>query len=462
MLESDKIRTSEYGKAELRKALQNQNLTQEKLAQQANVSVDTVKRLLGTKDCPNGVERWVVKNIAKVLNIKPTDIAAPNDWYPHQQLAPEFELLIKEKTKSFCGRKFVFSSIEKFLLNNPNGYLTVVGDAGMGKSAIAAQYILDHPEAIYFFNIRAEGMNRPDLFLKKIRQQLIERYNLQTTNDADLSTLLKKVSEKFTANERLVIVIDALDEVEQESSGNILFLPFIIPEKVYFLLTRRPYNQDEKMLQVSPGIPMQELDLRQYLNENNQDVKEYILQFINDKEYQTLLYQWIQKQDNLSVKDFVDAIAIKSENNFMYLRCVLPAIVDGFYNDKSLDALPIGLQGYYYNHWQLMGMTIKPLPKNKIKIIYVMSALRRAASRAVIAKYSKQSELTVQQVLDEWSQFLHKLDNTQPIRYRFYHESFINFLHRQDIVQAAAVNLLNISAELAEIITGGLFSDESC
>jgi hypothetical protein len=69
----------------------------------------------------------------------------------------EFERLIKDKTESFCGRKFVFDAIEDFFSNNLNGYFTVVGDAGMGKSAIAAKYVLDNPEAICFFNVRAEG-----------------------------------------------------------------------------------------------------------------------------------------------------------------------------------------------------------------------------------------------------------------------------------------------------------------
>ena len=460
MLESDKVKASDAGKAKLREALQNQNLKQGELADQANVALDTVKRLLGTKHCPNGVERWTVKNIAKVLNIKPTDIVDPKDWYCQRELPQEFELLIREKTKSFCGRKYVFNSIEKFFVNNPNGYFTVVGDAGMGKTALAAQYIVEHPEVICFFNIRAEGMNHPHLFLKKIRNQLRQRYDLHIGDDADLSTILTMSSEKLIANERLVIVVDALDEVDQESSGNLLLLPTILPKHVYFILTRRPYNQDEKRLQVSPNIPTQELNLNEYSNENNQDVKEYILQFLNNEEYQNALRQWIERQNHISVHDFVNTIAAKSENNFMYLRCVVPAIADGFYDDKSLDALPIGLQGYYYNHWQIMGMMSKPLPEDKIKIIYVMSALRRAASRPLIAKYSQQKELTVQGVLREWAQFLHKQEDTQLIRYRFYHESFIDFLHRQDIVQAAGVDLPNISAELAEIITGGLFRNE--
>ncbi len=456
MRDSDKVRSSEEGKAKLRQAYKEARLTQKELAEQAHVSEDTVKRLLGTKDCPNGVERWAVQNIAEVLNIKPTYIVDPRDWYPQQQLLPEFERLIQEKTQLFCGRKFVFDAIEDFFSQNSHGYFTIIGDAGMGKSAIAAKYVLEKPESICFFNIRAEGMNRPELFLKKIRQQLINRYQLQDVEDADLSTLLTKVRKKVSADERLVIVVDALDEVDQEAFGNLLYLPTNLPEGVYFLLTRRPYNQNEKRLHFSPSTPTQELDLREKPQESNRDVKEYIWQLLNDGEYKQGLNQWIQKQNHISSRNFVKKIAVKSENNFMYLRCVLPAIADGFYNDKPLDELPVGLQGYYENHWHLMGMTSKPLPRNKIKIVYVMCALRSAASREVIAKYSKQKELTVQEVLDGWAQFLQKQESYQPPRYRFYHESFRDFLHRRNIVQAAGVSLPDISAEVAENMTEGL------
>ncbi|QDL07827.1 hypothetical protein DP113_07820 [Brasilonema octagenarum UFV-E1] len=458
MLQSDKVQSSEEGKIRLRNAYKEAGLTIEKLAEKAKVSQDTIKRLLGTKDYLNGVERRQVESIAKVLDIKPTDIVDPKDWNP-QQIPPEFERLIKDKTESFSGRKFVFDAIEEFFSKNPNGYFTVVGDAGMGKSAIAAKYVLDNPAAICFFNIRAEGMNRPELFLKKIREQLMSRYQLQDAADADLSTLLIKASERIGVGERLIIVVDALDEVDQESTGNLLYLPTILPERVYFLLTRRPYNQNEKRLNVSPSVSTKELDLRDYADRSSQDVKEYIWLLLNDKEYQQGLSQWIQKQ-NLSNPDFVEEVATKSENNFMYLRCVLPAMANGFYENKPLDELPVGLEGYYYSHWEIMGMTTKPLPKNKIKIIYVMCALRSAASRAVVAKYSKQNELTVQEVLDRWAQFLQKQENYQPPRYRFYHESFRDFLHRQDIVQAAGVNLPDISAEVADNMTEGLFGYE--
>ncbi|OKH44378.1 LuxR C-terminal-related transcriptional regulator [Scytonema sp. HK-05] len=440
--------------------------TDDEIAKEINASPPTVRKHIqnlcdhfGIEGEIAGVKRNrredLIALITRVLNSKPTDVVNSKDCYS-EQIPPEFERLIKDKTESFLGRKFVFDAIEEFFSKNPKGYFTVVGDAGMGKSAIAAKYVLDNPAAICFFNIRAEGMNRRELFLKKIRQQLISRYQLQDAGDADLSTLLTKASEKITAGERLLIVVDALDEVDQESTGNILYLPTILPKGVYFLLTRRPYNQNEKRLNVSPSVSTKELDLRDYAQRSSQDVKEYIWLLLNDAEYKQGLNQWIQKQNHVSTTEFVEEVAAKSENNFMYLRWVLPAIANGFYDNKPLDELPVGLQGYYENHWQLMGMTTKPLPKNKIKIVYVMCALRSAASREVIAKYSRQNELAVQEVLDGWAQFLQKQENYQAPRYRFYHESFIDFLHRQDIVQAAGVNLPDISAEVADIMTEGL------
>ena len=364
MPQSDKVQSSEEGKIRLRQVLQERKLTekitQDEVAKQANVSLDTLKRLLGTKECPNGVERWAVINIANALNIKPTDIVDPKDWNPQQQLPSEFEPLIKGKTKTFCGRQFVFAAFEKFINTKPNGYFTVVGDAGMGKSALAAKYVFDKQVPCYF-NILAEGRNRPELFLKSIRQQLISRYQLQDANDDDLATLLTKVSKKLPAGDRLVIVVDALDEVEQESGAeNLLYLPRELPEQVYFLLTRRPYSLEKKRLQVFVPEDCLDLSADEFANFSRQDVKAYIRLLLNhDPEYKDTLNKWIQDR-NYTPEYFVKQVAEKSENNFMYLYHALPAIAKGEYDDLALENFPKGLQDYYQVHWVRMGMETEP------------------------------------------------------------------------------------------------------
>ena len=53
---------------------------------------------------------------------------------------------------------------------------------------------------------------------------------------------------KLSENQKLIIVVDALDEVEQEGSINLLDFPKNLPDGVYLLLTRRPYNLENKRL----------------------------------------------------------------------------------------------------------------------------------------------------------------------------------------------------------------------
>ncbi|QEI43102.1 hypothetical protein BMF77_03718 [Dolichospermum sp. UHCC 0315A] len=465
MTQSGKVQSSQSGKDKLKAEYRRAGFTIQGLATEAKTNEDIIKYLIGQKTQKvTAVDRYVIENVVNAINqglennsiverLTPSDIV--DDWFP-RLIPTEFQTVIDDKTNLFCGRKFVFNAISKFIKDHKSGYFTILGDAGMGKSAIAAKYIVDHPGTICFFNIRAEGRNRPDVFLKLIRQQLTQRFDLQNVENDDLSTLLIKASQKLSDFENLVIVIDALDEVDQDDNGNLLNLPMYLPEKVYLILTRRPYNLDDKRLTLSPDTKYQELDLREYQDKSNDDVKAYILEFLGLEPYKAGLEKWINQQHDLSKPKFVDTIAAKSENNFMYLRYVLEAIAEGFYQDEKLEQLPAGLQGYYQSHWRIMGMSKKPLPKDKIKIIYVMCALKSSVSREMIVKYSQEDDLTVQEVIKSWTQFLQEQKTYQPPRYRFYHESFRDFLQRQDIVEAAGVSLREIYAEVANNMDEGL------
>jgi len=460
MLLFDKVQSSDEGKINLKQAYKEANLTQEELAEKANVSVDTVKRLLGTKECPNGVERWAVINMAKVLNIKPTDIVDPKDWNPQQQLPPEFEPLIKGKTKTFCGRQFVFAAFEKFINTKPNGYFTVVGDAGMGKSAFAAKYVFDKQVPCYF-NILAEGRNRPALFLKSIRQQLISRYQLQDANDDDLATLLTKVSKKLPASDRLVIVVDALDEVEQEPGAeNLLYLPRELPEQVYFLLTRRPYSLEKKRLQVSVPEDCLDLSAGEYANFSREDVKAYIRLLLNhDPEYKDALNKWIQDR-NYTPDYFVEQVAEKSENNFMYLYHALPAIAKGEYDDLALENFPKGLQEYYQTHWVRMRMD-KTLQEAKVIVLFILVEIGTAIPSEMIAEIAQADEFEVQQVLDEWVEYLRTQEIEGDTCYSFYHASFLNFLKKKKELKATRKLFKEVNQGIVDFYKREMDADEA-
>jgi hypothetical protein len=362
-------------------------------------------------------------------NPKIKEFLVKNSPYPE-----EFKSLIEGKTETFCGRNFVFTEFLQFLEKNSKGYFTVVGDAGMGKSAIAAKYVWATQSPCYF-NVRSEGRNKPELFLKCIRQQLIKRYQLQDAADADLPTLLAKAIEKLASGERLVIVVDALDEVEQEEQDkNLLYLPKDLPKQVYFLLTRRPYNQAR--LNVSPDVPMKELDLtdEKYLKLNRDDVEKYIRLFINtDPNHKDALRQWIQDpKRGITDEMFVKQVSQKSENNFMYLRYVLPAIANGDYDTLQLEELPKGLESYYQEHWVRMGMEKDDKPQvEKVIVLFILVEFGSPISCEKIAEIAEQDESDVQHVLNDWVEYLTDKEIEGDTCYSFYHASFLDFLKKK-------------------------------
>ncbi|NES80820.1 MAG: NACHT domain protein [Moorea sp. SIO2B7] len=368
----------------------------------------------------------------------------------------EFKALILEKTRLFCGREFVFEAFDKFLQTKPKGYFTVIGDAGMGKSAIASKYILER-KVLCYFNIFAEGRNKPKQFLASIRQQLIKRYGLQNEENSDLPTLLQEASEELSEEEKLVIVVDALDEVDKEGDGNLLDLPQNLPDGVYFFLTRRLYSQENKRLTVSSDTPYDELDLRKGGNEisSREDVKEYIHLFLRmDKsEIKRWIQELLKKQDNgasgevitldqwrqeqdppFSQIEFENLLAEKSQNNFMYLRYVLPDIATGKYKDLSLKGLPEGLQEYYITHWKRMGMDQDNKDIN-VKILFILVVRGDAVSSDMIADILYEDISPIEEILDQWIEYVTpkkvEEDRKEKTYYTIYHRSFLDFLTKR-------------------------------
>jgi hypothetical protein len=241
--------------------------------------------------------------------------------------------------------------------------------------------------------------------------------------------LLGEVSAKLKTGDRLVIAIDALDEVDRtdHTGANLLYLPARLDKGVYFVMTQRPGT-----LPLTVNTPPHRFDLMQHQEQSLQDIQTYIRGEIKKS---SQLQAWIDEK-GLTVEEFITQLASKSENNFMYLKYVLPGIKNGKYGDLSIESLPQGLQAYYEDHWRRMGMMTEPLPMHKVAIVYFLAELREPVSRRMLAELSGEKAVTVQDVLNDWKQFLHPVEVDGETRYSVYHQSFCDFLYRKDIVQA--------------------------
>lgn len=369
--------------------------------------------------------------------------------------------IITEKTRDFVGREYVFEAIDAFLEEHPNGYFIIEGDPGIGKTAILARWV-QRTGCIAHFNVRAQGINSAWQFLKSVCAQIIARFGLPyaslpagaTRDGAFLVSLLNEASDQLEEGERLIIAVDALDEVDlTKHTGNILYLPAVLPNKVYFVVTRR-----QTPLPLTINVAQELFDLMQYRDEGLHDVQTYIRERTVSR---PKLQAWIDEQ-GLEAASFVTALGQKSGGNFMYVRYLLPEIENGVYADLNIHNLPVGLEGYYEDHWRRMGMMARPLPRVKIRVVYVLSVAQRPISRSLIAQFANDEtmqvdEVMVQEVLDEWDEFLHEKKENGTTLYSVYHASFRDFLHRKDIVQAAGVTIQDIHGLIADNLWENLF-----
>ncbi|WP_333201634.1 hypothetical protein [Microcoleus sp. S28C3] len=402
------------------------------------------------------IEIGIRSDLAQVQNLleRFVDTSAPRLPLPY-----ECETIIQDRTQDFTGRRFVFEAIIDFLQKKPKGYFVLEADPGVGKTSIMAKLVLlMQRRCVVHFNSQSQGTVKAKQFLENACTQLIQAFKLDypklpenaTTDGNFLSRLLGEVSAKL-GGKKLVFVVDALDEVDLSDHGrsNVLYLPDALPDNVYFIVSKRPESL--------PLPNHQVFDLMQYTAESLADVKLYIEKRTSNS---ASIQSWINRQ-NLQREQFVAAVAEKSQNNFMYLRYVLNDIDSGKYSDVNLQDLPRELEGYYDKHWARMEMAVrdKELRRRKLKVIYLLTKTRKPISCDLLADFAEEDALDVQEVLDDWEQFLRR-NNYTPPHYSIYHASFQRFLHRIDVVQKAGVSLRDIETAISDNLWEALYGDE--
>ncbi|MEG3896673.1 MULTISPECIES: ATP-binding protein [unclassified Microcoleus] len=403
------------------------------------------------------IEIGIRDDLAQVQNLleRFIDTSAPRLPLPY-----ECETIIQDRTQDFTGRQFVFAAIAEFLQNNRKGYFVLEADPGVGKSSIMAKLVLLlKRRCVAHFNSQSQGIVRAEQFLENACTQLILGYQLNypqlpenATRDGNfLSRLLGEVSAKL-GGKKLIVVVDALDEVDLSLQGrgsNVLYLPDALPDNVYFIVSKQP--------KTLPLPNHQVFDLMQYSAESLADVKLYIDKRTSNS---ASIQNWINRQ-NLQREQFVAAVAGKSQNNFMYLRYVLNDIDSGKYSDVNLQDLPKELSGYYEKHWARMEMRLpdQKLRHRKLKVIYLLTKVHKPVSCDILANFAEEDALDVQEVLDDWEQFLRTNSDTPP-DYSIYHASFQRFLHRIDVVQKAGVSLRDIETAISDNLWEDLYGDE--
>jgi hypothetical protein len=379
-----------------------------------------------------------VKDI-KMLLLEQTQV----NGQPNKRII-KFDTLIFEKTKDFVGRQFVFDALDSFLSIEKSGYFVIRGEPGIGKSALMGQLVKTR-NLIHHFNVIQQNIRLPELFLGNVCAQLIERYQLDLKipdEPMGSSVLLEQCLRQAaanSANQPIIIALDALDEAEWRllpPRVNVHFLPAILPEGVYVIVTTRP----------DKDIPLQvvsrcDLDIEPDIEGNLLDIHDYLENYARRNEIQERIKEW-----RITDTDFVNELLQKSQGNFMYLRYVLPEIEGGKLGRDGIGELPKGLQDYYRSHWAQMKEEVGgDFEETHEKVICVLAVMTEPVSLDEVSDWTKIERREVQRIVQAWEPFL--LDSTfkDENLYRLYHASFADFL-------AKLVDLRNFSNLVATAI----------
>ena len=322
----------------------------------------------------------------------------------------------------------------------------------------------NNPQVIYY-NAELEGKNRADEFLKVVCTQLIDwlhdlrtppQPSPQARREQDfsqlggvpdnategswfLSLLLQQISDELEPHQKLIIAIDGLNCIDRNSqppSTNLFYLPRYLPDKVYFLLTRRPFLREKSGLLIE--TPSQSLDLADYPEENRRDIQAYIQNYLTPltplpyeerggQDYspplvgeglgeRSNLKSWLSNHQ-INEEEFSDRLTTLSENNFMYLSQVISAIpslrdatrsllplkgtvsvakAENFYPESfQSNQLSPGLEAYYQQHLHKM-FPPKQDTEHSTDVLDVLIQQQKAISVDALA----QTTAAIAQIID--------------------------------------------------------------
>jgi hypothetical protein len=351
----------------------------------------------------------------------------------------DFGDLIARLTRSFVGRERLFAALDEFVASNSCGYFAIVGDAGVGKSAVAAEVARREGASAYFFSART-GTTRPARCMNHLSAELIVRfglpYGLPATagpESAFFSRVLREASR--AAPGPVWIVVDALDEADETgpAGANPALLPDHLPHGVFVLTTSR---SADRIVATDPDTPLEVVRIATDTDDQRADIHAYIeRRHAEEPRLRAAL-------DSAFPGAGIDAIAARlvdaSEGNFMYIAFVLRDLEEQTPDEPAMasEQLPIGLEGYYRGLWsRLTGAAERRSEWERVAqpVLEFLAVAREPVDAAWLAGLLGVEPRDVRHhALEPLAGVLTEVAGPPPGRWRIVHQTFSEYLARRD------------------------------
>ena len=343
------------------------------------------------------------------------------------------------RRQQLVGREWVFEQLADFS-SRRCGYLHIVADAGLGKTALAAAIAARYQAPAFFFSA-SDGRTRPQRCLDHLSVELIERHRLPHDrlpehSGEDSGFLLQLLSEIDNAEHALWLIVDALDEADPVGSvGNPAALPRQLPPGVFVVMTHRP---GDYRLNVGPRIAQDELRIVADDARHARDIKSYLQQRAAQADTTNAL---ARVTPPVSPAQFGELLATASEGNFMYIDYFLADLVDQRTPTLDLAKLPHGLLGYYREMWRVIHADADRDSERwehlHLPVLERLAAAGEPVSAAWFSDQLAMPERAIRRVLRRWRRFLQQ---TSDGRWRILHQSFLDYLATTDELDLETAN----------------------
>jgi len=341
------------------------------------------------------------------------------------------------RLEHFTGRDWLTTAVDAFLRDNDRGYFVVEAGAGLGKTTFLAHLVRKQGYIHHFVEL-APGKDGIAPGLKNLAAQLVLTYHISAyeiegslpgaaVRPDYLLKLLRQAAEQRHCGEKIVLVVDALDEAGTPLHQNVLGLPRALPEGVFIIVSQRPVSVT---LQVeTPTTPRYIFRLTANSDENKADIRRFLERAAT---WSGITYALGSKY---TPEQFITTLLEKSNGVWVYLHYVIHEIEKSERSPLDLANLPDGLTQYYARYWARWRdkdegkwyTTYLPL----LTTLAVVQEAITAGCLADLADVEMRVEELRRLLNEQWIPFLVIEGQGQQARYRLYHATLQEFFNGQ-------------------------------
>ncbi len=342
----------------------------------------------------------------------------------------------------FTGREWIGAEIDTWLASSQTQALVIVGERGVGKSAIAAWLVETRPDVvgIHFCTQRNTRTLDPYEFVAALVAQLHSRLprfaeqvearlpesRRHTASDAFRELIVEPAFELDRQDaapaQPLLIILDSLDEAVIRTGENVVDVLVehanSLPAWLRIVTTTKPESRVLDRIRVLDVI-----ELRADRPENQEDLRTYIKVRLETQPLNASLRQSNSMADRLNEL---------SAGNFLYAKTVLDAIENGSLTTADLGHLSPGMADYFSKSFRRRFRDVEVFDRSYAPLLRTLAIAEEPVSFALLQRVTQAESEALNRQLRALRTYMRESRNGAVAVYAMYHQSLRDWLTSRD------------------------------